>query len=188
MCMLCTSRPGARRSARTKQGMRGMNARLRGCLQGGSEVMTQAVLRLRQASQGRFLRLLRSLGLPKVLWMTNLRERACAALVAAGSDDEVLLASSWSWWSGRPAASPPNAAGGTPFMLQAGGAGAGPGREQAKAETISLERRAGQGEARRGRRAGPGRGLGVSGALVDVGERSWECGGGERKQSKLADD
>lgn len=37
--------------------------------------MTQAVFRRQHASHGRFLRLRRSRGLPKVLWMTNLRGR-----------------------------------------------------------------------------------------------------------------
>lgn len=46
-------------------------------LQGGSEGITQAVLRLRQASQGRFLRLRGCLARPNWLWMVNLRGRAC---------------------------------------------------------------------------------------------------------------
>lgn len=51
-------------------------------LHGGSEVMTQAVLRLRHASQGLFLRLRRSRGFPKLLWITNLRGRPPGAAVA----------------------------------------------------------------------------------------------------------
>lgn len=46
-------------------------------LQGGSEGITHAVLRLRQASQGRFLRLRGCLARPNWLWMVNLRGRAC---------------------------------------------------------------------------------------------------------------
>lgn len=46
-------------------------------LQGGSEGITQAVFRLRQASQGRFLRLRGCLARPNWLWMVNLRGRAC---------------------------------------------------------------------------------------------------------------
>lgn len=45
--------------------------------------MTQAVLRRRQASQGRFFRLRRSRAWPKLLWMVNLRRRATAAEAAS---------------------------------------------------------------------------------------------------------
>lgn len=44
-------------------------------LQGGSEGITQAVLRRRQASQGRFLRLRGCLARPNWLWIVNLRGR-----------------------------------------------------------------------------------------------------------------
>lgn len=47
-------------------------------LQGGSEGITQAVFRLRQASQGRFLRLRGSRARPNWLWMVNLRGRPWA--------------------------------------------------------------------------------------------------------------
>lgn len=45
----------------------------KGSLQGGSVAITHAVLRFRQASHGRFFRLLGRRGLPKVLLITNLR-------------------------------------------------------------------------------------------------------------------
>ncbi|UKZ57461.1 hypothetical protein TrVGV298_011318 [Trichoderma virens] len=56
----------------------GDGQRARPNLQGGSEGITQAVFRLRQASQGRFLRLRGSRARPNWLWMVNLRGRPWA--------------------------------------------------------------------------------------------------------------
>lgn len=55
-------------------------------LHGGWSVMTQAVLRRRQASQGRFFRLLRSRAWPKLLCMVNLRRRAMEAEAASAGE------------------------------------------------------------------------------------------------------
>ncbi|UKZ61791.1 uncharacterized protein TrAtP1_003049 [Trichoderma atroviride] len=81
-------------------------------LQGGSEGITQAVLRLRQASQGRFLRLRGCLARPNWLWMVNLRGRAwpwangsaplsMSCVTRAFDGERVVRRPGWSWsWTG----------------------------------------------------------------------------------------
>lgn len=67
---------------------------LRPDLQGGSEGITHAVFRLRQASQGRFLRLRGSRARPNWLWMVNLRGRPWAES-APLSIGWIVLGMSW---------------------------------------------------------------------------------------------